>query len=130
MPALPWRFTRKPSLSVARLANRSCSLIRFGTWVTSIWTRVGYRRQEQTVPLDLANAIRPLAILKEQAGEVEEAKSLWKEPGNSTPPRTSPRESPRAQDTWQALVSKGGLWPRYPMGSRPHFGGRTRSRRG
>ncbi len=29
--------------------------------------------------LDLANAIRPLAILKDDAGEVEDAKRLWEE---------------------------------------------------
>ncbi len=38
-----------------------------------------YRNHEQTLPLDLANAIRPLAILKEQAGEAEEAIRLWTE---------------------------------------------------
>ena len=38
-----------------------------------------YRRDEQTSPIDLANAIRPLAILKDDAGEKEEAKQLWKE---------------------------------------------------
>jgi tetratricopeptide (TPR) repeat protein len=38
-----------------------------------------YRSNEHTQPLDLANAIRPLAILKDDAGEVEEAKQLWTE---------------------------------------------------
>jgi tetratricopeptide (TPR) repeat protein len=38
-----------------------------------------YRNHEQTEPLDLANAIRPLAILRDDAGEVEEAKRLWAE---------------------------------------------------
>jgi tetratricopeptide (TPR) repeat protein len=38
-----------------------------------------YRNQQGTPPLDLANAIRPLAILKDDAGEVEEAKRLWEE---------------------------------------------------
>lgn len=38
-----------------------------------------YRSSERTAPLDLANAIRPLAILKEGAGDVEDAKRLWKE---------------------------------------------------
>jgi hypothetical protein len=38
-----------------------------------------YRKHEQTEPLDLANAIRPLAILKDDAGAVEEAKRLWAE---------------------------------------------------
>ena len=38
-----------------------------------------YRLNEQTHPLDLANAVRPLAILKEKAGEVAMAKQLWQE---------------------------------------------------
>jgi hypothetical protein len=41
-----------------------------------------YRRDDQTLPLDLANTIRPLALLKENAGEVEEAKRLWAEAGD------------------------------------------------
>ena len=36
-----------------------------------------YRDHGQPPPLDLANAIRPLAMLKEATGEVEEAKRLW-----------------------------------------------------
>ncbi len=38
-----------------------------------------YRGDAQTPLLDLANAIRPLAILKDEAGEIEEAKRLWEE---------------------------------------------------
>jgi tetratricopeptide (TPR) repeat protein len=38
-----------------------------------------YRSHEQTSPLDLANAIRGLAILIFDAGESEEAKLLWQE---------------------------------------------------
>jgi tetratricopeptide (TPR) repeat protein len=38
-----------------------------------------YRSYERTPPLDLANAIRGLAILKDDAGEAEEARSLWEE---------------------------------------------------
>jgi len=38
-----------------------------------------YRKHQQTEPLDLANAIRPLAILKDDAGAIEEAKRLWAE---------------------------------------------------
>lgn len=38
-----------------------------------------YRNDQQTEPLDLANAIRPLALLKDDAGEIEEAKRLWAE---------------------------------------------------
>ncbi|HEY2497388.1 MAG TPA: tetratricopeptide repeat protein [Candidatus Angelobacter sp.] len=38
-----------------------------------------YRRDGRTLPLDLANAIRGLAILKFDGGEFEEAKGLWQE---------------------------------------------------
>lgn len=38
-----------------------------------------YRSQERTPSLDLANAIRGLAILTFDAGEAEEAKLLWQE---------------------------------------------------
>jgi len=38
-----------------------------------------YRSDPRTPQLDLANAIRPLAILKFDAGETEEARSLWEE---------------------------------------------------
>jgi tetratricopeptide (TPR) repeat protein len=38
-----------------------------------------YRGHASTAPLDLANAIRPFAILKEQAGEKEAAEKLWEE---------------------------------------------------
>ena len=38
-----------------------------------------YRRHEDTPPLDLANAIRGFALLKEQAGDRREALSLWRE---------------------------------------------------
>ncbi len=38
-----------------------------------------YRNHEQPPKLDLANAIRPMAIFKEDAGMVQEAKQLWEE---------------------------------------------------
>ena len=38
-----------------------------------------YRSNEHPATLDLANALRPLAILKDDAGEVEAAKRLWAE---------------------------------------------------
>ena len=38
-----------------------------------------YRDDASTAPLDLANAIRPFAILKEQLGEKEAALGLWEE---------------------------------------------------
>jgi tetratricopeptide (TPR) repeat protein len=39
-------------------------------------------RSHECRPLDLANAIRPMAILKETVGEEETAKSLWEEARN------------------------------------------------
>ena len=41
-----------------------------------------YRQHEQTPPLDLANAIRAMAVLKERAGDVGEAAALWREAGD------------------------------------------------
>jgi tetratricopeptide (TPR) repeat protein len=38
-----------------------------------------YRNHERTQPLELANAIRGFAILKSDAGETIQAKSLWEE---------------------------------------------------
>jgi tetratricopeptide (TPR) repeat protein len=38
-----------------------------------------YRGSDQTPPLDLANAIRGLALLEDDAGEVDKAKPLWEE---------------------------------------------------
>src|ERR1051325_4547503 len=38
-----------------------------------------YRSNQRTDPLDLANAIRPFALLKQNAGEKEQAKDLWAE---------------------------------------------------
>jgi tetratricopeptide (TPR) repeat protein len=38
-----------------------------------------YRSHEHTRSLDLANAIRPLAILKDEAGDLEDARRLWEE---------------------------------------------------
>ena len=38
-----------------------------------------YRRNQQASSLDLANTIRPFALLKENAGEIAEAKQLWAE---------------------------------------------------
>lgn len=40
-----------------------------------------YRSHDRTPPLDLANAIRGLAILQSEAGEVPEARLLWEEAG-------------------------------------------------
>lgn len=37
-----------------------------------------YRSHEETSPLDLANALRPLAILREAMGEGDAAARLWK----------------------------------------------------
>ena len=38
-----------------------------------------YRGHEETSPLELANALRGLAILKDDAGETEAARLLWEE---------------------------------------------------
>jgi tetratricopeptide (TPR) repeat protein len=38
-----------------------------------------YRNHEETDVLDLANTVRPFARLKEQNGEIEDAKRLWRE---------------------------------------------------
>ncbi len=38
-----------------------------------------YRAQGETVPLDLANTVRPFVLLKEKAGELEQARRLWSE---------------------------------------------------
>jgi tetratricopeptide (TPR) repeat protein len=38
-----------------------------------------YRSHEQTSTLDLANTVRPFALLKEHAGAIDEAKQLWAE---------------------------------------------------
>jgi tetratricopeptide (TPR) repeat protein len=38
-----------------------------------------YRRHENRQPLDLANAIRSFAVLKDEVGAVEEAERLWQE---------------------------------------------------
>jgi len=36
-----------------------------------------YGAQDQPPPLDHANALRPMAILKEELGQVDEARTLW-----------------------------------------------------
>ena len=41
-----------------------------------------YRSNEQTPPVDLANALRPLAILREGQGEIDEARALWEQARN------------------------------------------------
>ena len=38
-----------------------------------------YRSHAETRTLDLANAVRPFALLKEHAGAIDEAKQLWTE---------------------------------------------------
>ncbi|HEV8492824.1 MAG TPA: hypothetical protein VGR76_11160 [Candidatus Angelobacter sp.] len=40
-----------------------------------------YRAHQQTPPLDLANALRSLALLKEAVGEDAKASALWEEAG-------------------------------------------------
>jgi tetratricopeptide (TPR) repeat protein len=41
-----------------------------------------YATHPETPPLDLANAVRPLALLKDDAGESEEADRLWEKAKN------------------------------------------------
>src|SRR6266516_4651804 len=38
-----------------------------------------YRRHERTQPLDLANAIRSFAVLKDEVGAAQQSQSLWQE---------------------------------------------------
>ena len=38
-----------------------------------------YRTHRDTTPLDLANAIRSMAVLKAAVGEIEQARSLWQQ---------------------------------------------------
>ena len=38
-----------------------------------------YRRHEGTPPLDLANAIRSLVVLKDEVGAAEQSQSLWQQ---------------------------------------------------
>lgn len=38
-----------------------------------------YREHRETSVLDLANAVRPFALLKQKAGQLEDAKHLWAE---------------------------------------------------
>jgi tetratricopeptide (TPR) repeat protein len=40
-----------------------------------------YRQQPETPPLDLANALRGSALLKESLGEIEQARAQWQEAG-------------------------------------------------
>jgi len=38
-----------------------------------------YRNHQEAAPLDFANALRPMAILKEQKGQADAAKPIWEE---------------------------------------------------
>jgi tetratricopeptide (TPR) repeat protein len=40
-----------------------------------------YREHPETPPLDLANALRGWALLKEAVGEIEQARAQWQEAG-------------------------------------------------
>ena len=86
-------ITGKRSLSFASWTDRFASHTRFGISATSIMKRATrpwpksiyqealalYRSNEDTRPLELANAIRSLAVLKGEAAEIEEATKLWRE---------------------------------------------------
>lgn len=41
-----------------------------------------YRAHPETPPLDLANAIRGYALLKGATGDIQQARTLWREAGN------------------------------------------------
>src|SRR2546428_14036791 len=41
-----------------------------------------YREDNKTLPLDLANAVRSLAVLKDDTGASDEARRLWQEVHN------------------------------------------------
>jgi len=38
-----------------------------------------YRREPEANPLDLANALRPFAILREKTGDFDDARAFWRE---------------------------------------------------
>jgi tetratricopeptide (TPR) repeat protein len=38
-----------------------------------------YRREPEANPLDVANALRPFAILKEEMGDFDGARAFWRE---------------------------------------------------
>lgn len=63
-----------------------------------------YRSREDTPPLDLANAIRGFAILKDETGAVEEAQGLWQE-AHALYVQVS--EAPGITDSWRRGVLGG-----------------------
>ena len=87
----PWPATRKRWRSRAARITRCRSPTRCGTLATCIgkqngWTRrkpataealALYAGQDEPPPLDYANALRPMAILKETLGQVDDARTLW-----------------------------------------------------
>lgn len=54
-----------------------------GTWTQAeeyyLQALTLYRRDNTVTPLDLANALRPLALLREGAGDAEAARPLWED---------------------------------------------------
>ena len=63
-----------------------------------------YRKHEHTRPLDLANAIRSFAVLKDENGEAEEAKRLWQEAHDLY---VAVSEAPDINESWRRGVLGG-----------------------
>jgi tetratricopeptide (TPR) repeat protein len=63
-----------------------------------------YRRHENTRPLDLANAIRSFAVLRDEAGGTEEAQSLWQEAHDLY---VADSEAPDITESWRRGVLGG-----------------------
>jgi len=91
-----WAYVLKSKLAVAsarqgndllKLAHRVRHLgdayYYAGRWTSAegcyVEALLIYRRDERTPQLDLANAIRSFAVLKDQVGATEESKRLWQE---------------------------------------------------
>jgi tetratricopeptide (TPR) repeat protein len=91
-----WAYVLKSKLAVAsarrgddplRLAHRIRHLgdayYYAGRWASAEGCYVEalsiYRLHERTPPLDLANAIRSFAVLKDEGGAAEQAQGLWQE---------------------------------------------------
>ena len=63
-----------------------------------------YRSHEKTPPLDLANAIRSFAALKDEVGAAEEAQSLWQEAHHLY---VAVSEAPDITESWRRGVLGG-----------------------
>ncbi len=63
-----------------------------------------YRGRDDTPPLDLANAIRGFAVLKDEANAIEEAQSLWQEAHDLY---VKVSEAPDITESWRSGVLGG-----------------------